>query len=1784
MLMLAKRWVIAVGLVLLWTGVAGAQVAMSPNPINAGNTILLGTSGSANGTLSSGTNGDNVDVVLTGTCFGAGTGMFVLTSSSGSLTNINLNTSKTITAQYTPMTRGLRDCAVNVFDTGTANLRTTFNVRGTGVAPVVTTTPALPHNFGAVRFNNAAAVHTATVNVRVSNIGDTGTTLVVTDVAPSGGQFGDYTVSGTLPASLAAGAFADFTVTFDPAAAGASATTLQVSTNDPVTPTRNISLSGTGATGVISVTDIAFGTVAVGQSPSSNITVSNIGGGTRGPLAVTQAAFANNTAGWFRFNAVGCAGTTTPCPLSMSMTNGTATLAILCNPPPSAPTGQSQTAMVVFTSDTDDATDSVATVSCTAGRAELVVDQTPLDFGDQLINVASGGGLVSVSNPGNLTLMYSVALVGTDPTHFITTGCTTNCTLGAGMSTAVGVQFRPTTVGAKSAALRVTAVNDPDTAFLDAPLAGNGVAPISTPSALALAFGNIDVGDTSTAQTLTVMNTGTYPLSINAAFLQSGAADYIVTGTTGMAVSITVQPMQSVSWTIACRPSVMGARPGTFRISSNHNGAATNQNIGLTCTGLLGQLVFLTPPPNPYDFGGVREGDMITQNFTLRNSGNAPINNIAVAFTGTGTGYTFNPTTIASLAGGAQITIAVTFAPIDGTYGGMYTGTYTGMWGTGKSSSAALTVTGDGLTTGYDTLPSNPNALDFGTVRFDQTKMMTVNVINTAGSPLRITGLSIAPGTAESGEFAVTRCTRLAAPIPCPSSTTPYNSNGINDTIVLEITVNPNNRLAMMDATLTVASDLAMNPNRTVLLRATSITAGIGLNPTTMVLDFGPTDLDAMPVSVTRTVTLTNTGTAPLDLMSVTKVGGPLGNVRYTFSPTVAPSVVQPNNTYDIQVTYTPIIEKPSNQPDTGSIIIGGVAGVFGGPASITIQIIGYGADRHISVAPAPGFPDTYTNPGAEAPVQPVTVRNTGDAPLHISAALTNDPVWTLVNPEDVTVGAQEAYNFNVRFAPVMAGKAPTGRLTLTNNDNQMPMVAIDLDGNGLDRQIDVGPPTVNFGLVGIGMTTRLSDIDPTQVFYVDNGDERGWKIGTVDVKDGDGAFELRRIDGTALPADGVMVAARTREKFDVLFTPSYDGEFVATAVVQLDTGMNTLAPLAQTVTLKGRGIYVETGGGGGCASTRGSGAAMVLVLLALVLARRRHAAIVTAVVVFGVTPARAQNAGNRNISLATFEPTPAAKLGSTFQLQGPDVGDAGTFGVLALVTYANQPLLQHTSQNDDFVVENRATLLVGGAYAFGAFEVGLRMPLYLQSGDAMPAPADRDDTYGIAPGSTARGDLTAHGKYRLGGDARVAYAVAAALTAPTASKDQFAGNEYPTGRALFLLSLVRGPFTATLNAGGVVRATATLGSSKQGSGGLFGAGLSWRVRDKLWLAGEIFGEVIPGGQTERPAMGEAVGTAKLGLPIEWLAGMRYRVARTMSLGVAAGRGVTGGLGAPMARGVLTLSYAPSAEALKPLRPPRPPAPEKDGDADSIRDELDACPAEPEDKDLFDDADGCPDVDNDADGLADAVDNCPLDAEDKDRHKDEDGCPDKDNDGDGIPDDKDKCPHVSEDKDGYNDGDGCPDPDNDGDGLVDSVDKCPKEPEVINGNTDDDGCPDKGNSLVVLSPDRIETLESIHFNGTRVAKSSHNVLGQLGATLRAHPEIARVRLTVHVQPSGKDAADLRLSEQRAKAVREWLVDWGVDALRLQASGFGSKKPLVPASTKGAKEINERVELIILERK
>ncbi len=254
-----------------------------------------------------------------------------------------------------------------------------------------------------------------------------------------------------------------------------------------------------------------------------------------------------------------------------------------------------------------------------------------------------------------------------------------------------------------------------------------------------------------------------------------------------------------------------------------------------------------------------------------------------------------------------------------------------------------------------------------------------------------------------------------------------------------------------------------------------------------------------------------------------------------------------------------------------------------------------------------------------------------------------------------------------------------------------------------------------------------------------------------------------------------------------------------------------------------------------------------------------------------------------------------------------------------------------------------------------------------------------------------------------------------------------------------------------------------------------------------------------------------------------------------------------------------------------------------DRDRDGILDSKDQCPDDPEDKDDFEDEDGCPDPDNDQDGLPDVEDKCPDDPEDKDDFQDEDGCPDPDNDEDSILDEDDKCPLDPEDLDDFEDKNGCPDPDNDQDGIFDVNDKCPNKPETFNGIDDEDGCPDESKyNLINVTDSYIELKQKIFFatGKARILSKSFPLLNEVGMALRDNPKF-RIEISGHTDSVGGEAYNQKLSEARAKSVREYLVKkGGIQESRLEAVGYGESKPIDTNRTKAGKARNRRVEFKI----
>ncbi len=338
-----------------------------------------------------------------------------------------------------------------------------------------------------------------------------------------------------------------------------------------------------------------------------------------------------------------------------------------------------------------------------------------------------------------------------------------------------------------------------------------------------------------------------------------------------------------------------------------------------------------------------------------------------------------------------------------------------------------------------------------------------------------------------------------------------------------------------------------------------------------------------------------------------------------------------------------------------------------------------------------------------------------------------------------------------------------------------------------------------------------------------------------------------------------------------------------------------------------------------------------------------------------------------------------------------------------------------------------------------------------------------------------------------------------------------------------------------------------------------FGGGLLFMLGDDhFMISAEAFGRTAANSTVDF--------WTKNATPVEIMGGFKWLPDFGFTLGVGGSAGVTDGYGAPDWRVLGTVGYTMPAETEEP-----------DADGDGIPDAVDQCPNEAEDRDKFEDEDGCPDLDNDGDGVADTDDKCPNDAEDIDGFEDDDGCPDPDNDGDGILDADDKCPNDT----GPPENDGCPDPDRDGDGVPDRIDNCPDEP----GTAENQGCAAK--QLVVIGDGQLEILEKVFFKtgSAKLQRRSWALLDNVAAVLIAHPEIKKIRVEGHTDSTGRLKYNMILSKKRANTVVRYLVGRGqVSRSRLVARGFGPKKPLVAdAKTKEEHAMNRRVEFHIVDK-
>ncbi len=434
------------------------------------------------------------------------------------------------------------------------------------------------------------------------------------------------------------------------------------------------------------------------------------------------------------------------------------------------------------------------------------------------------------------------------------------------------------------------------------------------------------------------------------------------------------------------------------------------------------------------------------------------------------------------------------------------------------------------------------------------------------------------------------------------------------------------------------------------------------------------------------------------------------------------------------------------------------------------------------------------------------------------------------------------------------------------------------------------------------------------------------------------------------------------------------------------------------------------------------------------------------------------------------------------------------------------------------------------GAYQFHRrFELGADLPFTFLQGDNFQLLRDQ----GFPEDGVARaglGDLRLVPKFILFSPEQfgVGLAAVAELRFPTGDHTSFIGERAMVFAPRAVAELPIGDVRLLANLGMRLRYPGQYLNLYVGDEVTMGAGVIWRLPDLFnsRLSNvDVIGELHL--STPRAAPFNFAQADSLKTPFEVLIGGRARIYKSWGAELSFGRGLTGDSG-----------YG--REAFRVLFGVRYDFEFADRDNDGIRDDIDQCPDEPEDKDGFQDEDGCPDPDNDQDGVLDKDDGCPN-------------------------------------QPGTREMDGCPD--SDGDEVPDNVDGCPEIP----GPPENNGCPVEG-PPVVLESDRIRIRGNINFeiDSAKINPNSYKLLDDVYEVLLKNPDVGPVLVEGHTDNTGSRPHNLDLSKRRAKSVVDYLVKKGITQKRLKSDGFGFDRPVAPNDNALGRAKNRRTEFRLID--
>ena len=730
--------------------------------------------------------------------------------------------------------------------------------------------------------------------------------------------------------------------------------------------TVGFSATGNQAVGNLSPASISFGTQDVGTSSAPRtVILSNTG---RAALRIARIAITGTNAGSFTQSnncsysvaaGASCRISVTFIPVGTGTRTGTLSI--------------SEISVTILQQ---------VTLSGIGAKPVDGLSPTSLSFGNQSVGTTGASQNVTLSNSGTGPLnISSLVISGTNAGDFAQSN-TCGSSVAAGGSCTISVTFTPLASGSRTASVSITdnASGSPQAVSLS----GTGTAPVVSLSSTTLPFGNQTVGTTSTAQSVTLSNTGNGALYITSlAITGANAGDFAQTNTCGSSVAAGGNCVVSVTF----KPSL--AKAETASVSMADNASGSPQAVSLSGTGTAPAVSLSS---TSLSFGNQAEGTTGTgQSVTLSNSGNGTLYITSLAVTGANAGdFAQTNTCGSSVAAGGNCTISVTFKPSLASAEAASVSIADSA--TGSPQAVSLSGTGTAPEDGL-----SPSSLSFGNQSVGTTSTaQTATLSNTGNGAMNISSLTIT-GT-NASDFAQTNT--------CGSSV----AAGGNCTI--SVTFKPS--ASGSRAALVSITDNASGSPQTVSLSGTGTAASVTLSSNS--LSFG--NQAEGTTSTAQSVTLTNGGNATLSITSV----GIAGTNASDFAQTnTCGSSVAAGGNCTISVTFKPSLASA----ETASISVADSAS--GSPQAVSLSGTGTAASVTLSSSSL-----SFGNQaeGTTSTAQSVTLTNGGNATLTITSvgiAGTNASDFAQTNTCGSSVAAGGTCTISVTFKPSLAS-AEIGR------------------------------------------------------------------------------------------------------------------------------------------------------------------------------------------------------------------------------------------------------------------------------------------------------------------------------------------------------------------------------------------------------------------------------------------------------------------------------------------------------------------------------------------------------------------------------------------------------------------------------------------------------------------------------------------------------------------------------------------------------------------------------------